>query len=226
MGIRDFIRDQVFADCLHERGVLVVYDADCRYRDLCRSMASDLVTVVDASDSSIESREAALKALPGLVPHGQNQCTLLIYVPTRPPLTDEAKQLDPFAAYGTFGAIFPDGDGQAYLSLCLRARPDHATEIRRQFEQDPSPAFELIDNIGGGLKWPTLRTLLGMESARDILFALLVPTAKQTAALQGNDTWTTEARALLDAALGLKLEDPRQDVVQRCRGAVALSALQ
>ena len=206
MGIRDFIRDQVFADCLQRRGVLVVYDADCRYRDLCRSMGSELVTVVDASDSSIESREAALRALPGLVPHGQNQCTLLIYVPTRPPLTDEAKQADPFAAYGTFGAIFPDGDGQAYLSLCLRARPDHATEIRRQFEQDPSPAFELIDNIGGGLKWPTLRTLLGMESARDILFALLVPTAKQTVALQGNDTWTTEARALLDAALGLKLK--------------------
>lgn len=206
MGIRDFIRDQVFAKCLRERGVLVVYDVDHRYRDLCRSMAGDLITVVDASNSSIESREAAMRALPGLVPHGPEQRALLIYVPARPPLTDEAKQVDPFAAYGTFGAIFPDGDGQTYFSLCLRARPDHAIEIRRQFEQDPSPAFELIDNIGGGLKWPTLRTLLGMESARDILFALLVPTPKQTAALQGNDAWTTEARALLDATLGLKLK--------------------
>jgi len=206
MGIRDFIRDQIFADRLQKRGVLVVYDADFRYQDLCRSMASNLVTVVDASESSIESREAAMKALSGVVPHGPNQRALLIYVPTRPPLTDEAKQLDPFAAYGTFGAIFPDGDGQAYFSICLRARPDHATEIRRQFEQDPSPAFELIDNIGDGLKWPTLRTLLSMESARGILFALLVPTKKQIAALQGNDTWTTEARALLDAALGLKLK--------------------
>jgi hypothetical protein len=111
MGIRDFIRDQVFADCLQKHGVLVVYDADWRYRDLCRSMTSDLVTVVDASDSSIESREAAMKALPGIVPQGPNQRVLLIYVPTRPPLTDEAKQLDPFAAYGTFGTIFPDGDG-------------------------------------------------------------------------------------------------------------------
>jgi hypothetical protein len=91
MGIRDFIRDQVFADSLQKRGVLVVYDAERRYRDLCRSMAGDLVTVVDASDSSIESRQAAMKALPGLVPQGENQRGLLIYVPTHAPLTDEAK---------------------------------------------------------------------------------------------------------------------------------------
>ena len=44
------------------------------------------------------------------------------------------------------------------------------------------------------------------ESARDILFALLVPSPKQTEALQGNDTWDDEARALLDATLGLKLK--------------------
>ena len=77
------------------------------------------------------------------------------------------------------GAVFPSGDGDDYLSLCLKAKPDHATEIRRLFEQDPSPSFALIDNVGGGLQWPTLRTLLQAESARDILFALLVPSPKQ-----------------------------------------------
>jgi hypothetical protein len=169
-------------------------------------MASDRVMVVDASDSSIESRDAALKALPAVVPGGSTQRELLVYVPTHTPVSDEAKQVDPFAAYGTFGAVFPDGDGHTYLSLCLRARPDHAAEIRSLFDQDPSPAFDLIDNIGGGLKWPTLRTLLDVESTRDILFALLVPTPKQTAALHGNDTWVTEAKPLLDAALGLKLK--------------------
>jgi hypothetical protein len=46
------------------------------------------------------------------------------------------------------------------LSLCLKAKPDHATEIRRLFEQDPPPSFALIDNVGGGLKWPALRTAL------------------------------------------------------------------
>jgi hypothetical protein len=206
MGIQDFIRDEVFADCLHKRGVLVVYDLDRRYRNLCRSMQGKQIMVVDASESSIESREVALRALTRLIPHGSNRRELLIYVPSRPPMTDEEKQADPFAAYGVVGAVFPDSDGHTYLNLCLRAKPDHATEIRRQFEQDPSPAFDLIDNIGGGLKWPTLRTLLGVESARDILFALLVPTDKQTQALQGNDAWATEARALLDTTLGLKLK--------------------
>lgn len=206
MGIREFIRDEVFAMALRDRGVLVVYDPDRRYRDLCRSMDGGRVIVVDASESSIESREAALAALPAVALTGPGQRELLIYVPARPPVTDVAKLADPFAAYGSFGAVFPSGDGHSYLSLCLRAKPEHAGEIRRLFDQDPSPSFALIDNIGGGLKWPTLRTLLGVESSRDILFALLVPTPAQTEALKHADAWATEARALLDAALGLKLK--------------------
>jgi hypothetical protein len=206
MGIRAFIRDKVFADRLGKRGVLVVYDPDRRYRELCHALESDRVVVVDASDSSIESREAALKALPAVALIGSAQRALLIYVPARPPISDEAKQVDPFAAYGIFGAVFGASDGDAYLSLCESARPDHKAEIRRLFDEDPAPAFDLIDAIGGGMKWPTLRTLLGAESSRDILFALLVPTDKQTGALQGSDTWATEARALLDASLGLTLK--------------------
>lgn len=206
MGIREFIRDEVLAPRLHEYGVMVVYDPDRRYGDLCLAMQSDRVVVVDASASSIESREAALKALPAVALHGSGQRELLIYVPAPLPISDEAKQADPFAAYGAFGAVFPEGDGHSYLSRCLSARLDHATDIRRLFDQDASPAFELIDNIGGGLKWPTLRTLLSTESARDILFALMAPTPRQTQALQGNDTWAMEARALLDATLALKLK--------------------
>lgn len=206
MGIREFIRDEIFAEALHRRGVLVVYDPDRRYRELCLSLAGERVTVVDASESSIESREAAMAALPAVVPIGPRHRDLLIYVPARPPLTDEAKQIDPFAAYGAFGAIFPEGDGHSYLSLCLRARPEHAAEIRRLFDQDASPDFALIDNVGGGLKWPALRTLLQAESTRDILLSLLVPTQEQADALKGNESWMAEARALLDAALGLTLK--------------------
>jgi hypothetical protein len=206
MGIREFIRDEVFEPRLSSRGVLVIYDPHCRYRDICRSIGGDRITVVDASDGSIESREAALKALPAAILNGPGQSALLIYVPAPLPVSDEARQTDPFAAYGTFGAVFPEGDGHSYLSLCLRAKPDHAAEIRRLFDQDPSPAFELIDNIGGGLKWPALRTLLGKESTRELLFALLEPDEKQKAALQGSATWVTEAKALLDTALGLTLK--------------------
>lgn len=206
MGIRDFIRDEVFAPALKKYNVLVVYDPHRRYRDICLSMAGSTTLVVDASDGSIESREAAMKALPLVAQTGPAHRDLLIYVPAAPPVTDEQKQADPFAAYTTFGAMFPESDGHSWLSLCLRAKPDHATEIRRLFDQDPSPSFDLIDNIGGGLKWPTLRTLLRVESARDILLALLAPSSAQTEALQNSDNWVTEARALLEATLGLTLK--------------------
>jgi hypothetical protein len=213
-GIADQIRDEVLAARLKRNSVLVVYDKERRYRDLCRSLASDATAFVDASESSIESREAAAHAFFSLREAGSGQsgpAELLIYIPAGAPLTDEGRQADPFAAYAAAGAVFPDGDGDDYLSLCLKAKPDHSTEIRRLFEQDPSPSFALIDNVGaGGLKWPMLRTALTagtlkVETARDILFALLLPSPEQKNALSAGDSWVDDARALLADALGLKL---------------------
>ena len=79
-----------------------------------------------------------------------------MYVPAKAPIRDEERQVDPFAVYAACGAIFPDGDGDGYESICLKAKPDNATEIRRLFAENPSPQFALIDNVGGGLSWPTL----------------------------------------------------------------------
>jgi hypothetical protein len=207
-GIADHIRDEVLRQRLKRNSVLVVYDKERRYRDLCRSLASDAIAFVDASESSIESRDAAAHAFFYLREAGPAQSgpsELLIYIPAGPPLTDRDCELNPFAAYAAAGAVFPNGDGDDYLSLCLKARPDYQTEIRGLFEQDPSPPFALIDNLGGGLKWPALRTALTAESARDILFALLLPSAAQKTALDARDTWVSEARALFDTSLGLKL---------------------
>ena len=64
-----------------------------------------------------------------------------------------------------------------YLSLCLRARPDHATEIRQVFANaSGGPTFAVIDAIGGGVSWPQLRATLRVESGREILAALLAST--------------------------------------------------
>ncbi|HYN87461.1 MAG TPA: PglZ domain-containing protein, partial [Ardenticatenaceae bacterium] len=204
MAIKEFIQQHVILPRLQQASVLVVYDPDRRYRELCLELEAPSRRVVDASASSIESREAALAALqemgrPGASPEG-----LLVYVPERAPLTDEDRQRDPFALYGACGAVFPDGDGDEYLSLCLRARPDHATEIRRIFNDNPSPSFAVIDAVGGGAGWPTLQALLRVESARDILLALLAPTEPQRKALQGDTAWATEARALFESTLGLR----------------------
>ena len=64
----------------------------------------------------------------------------------------------------------------------------------------------MIDAIGGGLSWPNLRALLEVESTRDILFALLVPSEQQQASLKGSDAWVSEAKALLPASIGLTLK--------------------
>jgi len=207
--IAEFIRESVLRSRLKQAGALVVYDADKRYREQCFDLAADKVRVVDASESSIESRAAALAALREV---GQPKAPLegvLIYVPGKRPVSDEQKQADPFALYAECGAVFPQDDGDEYLSLCLRARPDHATEIRQVFARAPSgPAFAVIDAIGGGVKWPQLRASLIVESGREILAlaALLAPSAVQADALKEQEGWNQEARDFLRATVGLNVK--------------------
>lgn len=205
MNLATFIQTQILRPRLQDTGVLVVYDPDRRYHALCLELASETLRVVDASAGSIESREAALAALQHLGTAAGATQALLVYIPAPKPLTDEAWQRDPFAVYGVCGAVFPAGDGDEYASLCLRARPDHATAIRRLFQHDPNPPFAVIDAVGGGLGWPNLQTLLGVESAREILAALLAPTERQRTALTGPEAWVAEAKALFQSAVGLTL---------------------
>jgi hypothetical protein len=89
-GIADHIRDEVLAARLKRVGMLVVYDKARRYRDLCRSLASNVVAMVDASESSIEGRESAAHvffALGHEAGAGEaGTAELLIYIPAGPPL--------------------------------------------------------------------------------------------------------------------------------------------
>lgn len=207
MTIAEFIRDSVLRPRLKQAGCLVVYDANKRYREQCFDLGAEKVRVIDTSESSIESREAALLALKEV---GEPKAPLegvLIYVPAKRPETEEQKQADPFAVYAECGAVFPQDDGDEYLSLCLRARPDYATEIRRVFTATPGgPAFAVIDAIGGGVSWPQLRATLKVESAREILAALLAPSAIQAEALKGQESWVQETRDFLRATLALTLK--------------------
>lgn len=203
MSIAQFIQEQVFLPRLSQKGALVVYDPDRRYHDLALSMASDSLKVVDACESSIESRETAINHLRDL---GQNNIEgVLVYVPSQKPIEDEDKQKDPFALYGVCGEVFPQGDADEFLNLCLKAKPDQATEIRRVFSEDPSPSFAVIDAIGGGTGWPVLEATLNVESSRDILYALLAPNERQKSNLTTADNWVAEAKQLFFQAIGLKL---------------------
>ncbi|WP_349609041.1 PglZ domain-containing protein [Cupriavidus sp. DF5525] len=211
MTIAEFIRESVLRPRLKLSGCLVVYDADKRYREQCFDLLADKVRVVDASESSIESREAALLALREIgQPPKKGEPSLegvLIYVPAKRPETDEQKQADPFALYAECGAVFPQDDGDEYLSLCLRAKPDHATEIRQVFAGSPAgPTFAVVDAIGGGVSWPQLRATLTVESGREILAALLAPTSAQSEALNAQEGWVQEARDFLRATLAMTVK--------------------
>ena len=204
MSFSDSFKSSVLEARLAKSQVMVVYDPERRYRDVCLEMASDKRAVVDSSESSITSRAEAIANLGKLGDHQIEQ--LLVYVPAPKPLEDEDKQKDPFALYGVCGDVFPSGDGDNYLSLCLKAKPDHATQVRAVFDQDPNPSFSVIDAIGGGLNWPNLRALLKVESTTDILLALLAPKDFQQDALKENRSWVSEVKDLLIASLGLKLK--------------------
>ena len=206
MSIQHYIQQQFLEPRLGKYGVLVVYDPDKRYRDTCLSISGNKCEIIDASESSILSREQASQAL---VAMGKNQLErVLVYVPAEQPLTPEAMQADPFAVYLACGAVFPDANnsGDDYLSICLKAKPDQATAIRQIFSCDSNPSFAVIDAVGGGVGWPNLRALLGVESGRDILLSLLAPSSQQEAALKGNDGWVAETRDLLSNSIGLKLK--------------------
>ncbi|WP_175858038.1 PglZ domain-containing protein [Burkholderia anthina] len=203
MRIETFIQQEILAPRMANKGVLVVYDPERRYHGTCISMESEHCRVVDASASSITSREQAAQALVDL---GQGTIEhLLVYVPAPAPVDDEAKQRDPFSAFAACGRVFPDGDGDRFESLCLNAKPDQVLELRKVFEDDPNPSFAVIDALGGGVGWPTLRALLGVESSRDILLALMAPSPAQEQALKAGDTWVNEARELLKSSLTLTL---------------------
>jgi hypothetical protein len=205
MKIETFIQQEVLFPRLKKSGVLIAYDSDQRYKDTVLGLLGEKVVIVDAGESSILSREQAQDALCkiGMINSGVDG--LVIYVPSARPVTDEEKQGDPFSLYTVCGSVFPDGDGDSYQSLCLKAKPDHATEIRRIFSQDPNPDFSVIDAVGEGTGWPTLQALLKVESAREILFALLAPKVPQLAALKGQEAWVAEAKQLLQTCLGLTL---------------------
>ncbi len=203
--IASYIKTHILLPRLRQSGVLVVYDPERRYLALCQGLADGQTKVVDAGESSMISREEAIATLAQMGNAGSGVQYLLVYVPAPPPRSDEEKQRDPFSVYSACGAIFPEGDGDGYLSICLKAKPDQATEIRKIFSQNPNPDFAVIDALGAGAGYPVSRSLLQAESASDILYALLSPTERQESNLRGREDWVAEARDLFVSSLGLQL---------------------
>ncbi len=56
MEIKTFIQKQVLLPRLKKNGVLVVYDPNARYRELCLKMGAETLRVIDATETGILSR--------------------------------------------------------------------------------------------------------------------------------------------------------------------------
>ena len=203
MTIRDYIQNQVFARRLQERATLVIYDPARRYRDIALDLATDQCRVIDGSLSVIEQRELATEAMTDLAEGRIHH--LVVWLPAKPPREATDRQGDPFAVFAAIGAIFPQGDGDDFASICRLAKPDHVPEINRLFEEG-EPSFELIDALDAGGSWPKLKTLLHAGSAREILLGVLAPDAQQEAALKADPTWVGEIREFCLRSLGHRLK--------------------
>ena len=203
MKIADYIQEQ-FRQRVESHTGLVIYDPAKRYRDLANGLASETVTVVDTTDSIILGRERAMDAWVNLSKAGKQPQYLVVYVPAKPPASDDEKCRDPFQIFALGGGAFPDGDGDSYFSLCRRARPDHAAKIEALFKAG-EPDFATIDNVGGGHDWPKLRSLLGVDSAVELAVAILAPNDAQRAALSADDSWLDEAITFANSTLGCKI---------------------
>lgn len=204
-NISDYIQEHILLPRFADKQIIVLYDPDRRYQAVAQSLSSEKIKVINASESSIEGREEALKGMNDLSKADSDIEGLVVYVQAKAPVTDDEKQNDPFALYIACGNVFPDGAGDEYQNICLRAKPDHATEIRRIFQENPDPPFEVVDAVGGETGWPLLQTLLRVKSATDILYSLLVPDEEQIQELSANDGWVAEAKKLFLDCLGLKL---------------------
>ncbi len=206
MKFTEFLTEQIFAPRLKQKSCLAVYDPERRYRDVCLEMAGDKITVVDATESSLESRQTALESLAKLGEPNSAIEGLLIYIPAKKPVEEEEKLIDPFSIYAAAGAVFPENTEDEYLQLCLKMKLEYSAEIRQLFKENAQPSFAMIDAVGGGVNFPQLRAILGVESAREILLVLLAPTEKQKESLKNQNGWETEVRQLIETALKYSLK--------------------
>ncbi|BDC48930.1 hypothetical protein F183_A12460 [Bryobacterales bacterium F-183] len=202
MKLKSFIQERI-RQRLTSTDSLVVYDPDRRYRDLVLELAGNNVCVVDACESTIKAREEAMSWWLQMGEKSANSGRLLVYVPSRKPATDEARQKDPFQPFALGGDAFPHGDGDSYQALCLSAKPDFQSAIDDLFRHGATPSFEMVDALDASANWPQLRTLLKCESTKEIVVALLNPSSGQHQALTSDGSWIGEYKQFAQQTLGL-----------------------
>ncbi|QKG54881.1 hypothetical protein [Hymenobacter sp. BRD67] len=92
------------------------------------------------------------------------------------PQGETAQRADPFWALAASSSAFGCTDDEQYAQLARQCYPDHVSKLRELFAAPQPPAFAVLDNLGGGERWPQLSHYLpGRESRAELLRGLLLP---------------------------------------------------
>ena len=202
MKIEEYIT-KTFQDRLQEKPVMVVYDPEERFRDICLSLADGNIFVIDGAGAVIEVRGEAMRVWSEMAEDDKKK--LLIYVPREKPLKQEDKLIDPYLPFCAAGNVFPEGTGDEYKSLCKNAFPDKTKEIEELFAAGV-PDFDTVNALEGGTTWPLLETLLGAKSPSEICVSFLCPKEKQLSSLNTETGLKGEAVDFFMKTLGLSLD--------------------
>jgi hypothetical protein len=193
MEVLKYVRE-LFQSRLDQHECLVVYDPSERYRQAAEALEGERRTFISGDDGTIKGRERAMDIWRKMGSGSVGDHQLLIYLPIEKPGQDERLH-DPYTPFWVGGSIFPSSDADSYLELCLRAKSNHAEQIRALFEEadDPTgPDLATVEAVEGAASWPRLRTVLGVESDREIVRSLLSPSKKQQREITTNDLWRSE----------------------------------
>lgn len=203
MTVLDYVRD-LFKRRLDREACLVVYDAAERYRPAVEELEDSDRTVIYGEEGTIEGREQAMEAWIEIGESSPGSHELLIYLTTEKASDEEAKMRDPYAPFFIGGGVFPSGDAESYMELCVRAKENHEDQIRVLFEEEDEPDLATVEAVGGGASWPRLRTVLDVESDREIVRSLLSPSDKQQQKLETDQTWWSEYETFASRVLGFE----------------------
>ncbi|MCS4201501.1 PglZ domain-containing protein [Salinibacter ruber] len=204
MTVLDYVSD-LFKRRLDREECLVVYDPAERYRPAVEDLDESNRTIIYGEEGTIEGREAAMATWTDMGEKNPGGHELLIYLTTEKPSDDEAKMRDPYSPFIIGGGVFPSrADADSYEELCVRAKENHEEQIRALFEEDEEPDLATVEAVGGGASWPRLRTVLDVESDREIVRSLLCPSDKQRRKLEQDQTWWSEYETFASRVLGFE----------------------
>jgi hypothetical protein len=200
---------------LRQRRLLTIHDPEGRYREIISAMANDRTTVLDCGGDLLEARENALAALAALGEDATCKQMLVLYVPAERALEDIDLCSDPFAAFVTAGAVFPDGAGDDYRQLCLQFLPEQTGVIEGLFATGDDPVISVINSLrSGAVDSPVLRDALDADGPKDMLVKFLTADGEILNGLKATSHWVKDLKDLVARTLGLKLEGPKEAVEQ------------